>query len=145
LQQDNDCDGRPDNTIDSVCQCSIGASQACQAHPGQDGVGRFRAGSQQCLGGQNNSSAFFGACGGSVGPAQRDACTSINDDDCDGLHNDGCQWSALEAMQIAVVIRTPRDATEPRVNAFHASQIQIARLFLLGAIDVMVAAASKTF
>jgi hypothetical protein len=82
-QQDNDCDGRPDNTIDNVCQCSVGSSQACQTHPGQDGVGRCRAGSQQCVAGQNNSSTFFGACSGSVGPAARD-CRSQQDNDCDG-------------------------------------------------------------
>jgi hypothetical protein len=87
---DNDCDGRADNIRDNVCTCTIGQAQPCQEHP-QDGVGRCRAGSQQCLAGQNNSSSFFGACSGSVGPAQRDACTSVNDDDCDGLTNDGCQ------------------------------------------------------
>jgi hypothetical protein len=81
--QDNNCDGRADNTIDNVCQCSIGSSQACQTHPGQDGVGRCRAGSQQCVAGQNNTSTFFGACSGSVGPAARD-CRSLQDNDCDG-------------------------------------------------------------
>jgi hypothetical protein len=88
---DNDCDGRLDNVLDNVCVCTIGQSQPCGQHPGQDGVGRCRAGSQQCFAGQNNSSSFFGACNGSVGPAQRDACTSVNDDDCDGFTNDGCQ------------------------------------------------------
>jgi hypothetical protein len=89
-QQDNNCDGRADNTIDTVCQCAIGETQSCQQHP-QDGVGRCRAGTQTCVAANNNSSSFFGACNGSVGPAQRDACTSVNDDDCDGLTNDGCQ------------------------------------------------------
>jgi hypothetical protein len=89
-QQDNDCDGRPDNMRDNVCTCTIGQTQPCQQHP-QDGVGRCRAGSQTCVAGNNNSSTLFGACNGSVGPAQRDACTSVNDDDCDGLTNDGCQ------------------------------------------------------
>jgi len=88
---DNDCDGLADNTIEGVCQCLIGSTQPCQQHPGQDGIGRCRAGSQKCLAGQNNSSSFFGACSGSVGPAQRDACTGVNDDDCDGFANDGCQ------------------------------------------------------
>jgi hypothetical protein len=90
-QEDNDCNGRPDNTIDNVCTCAIGTTRACETHPGQDGVGQCRAGSQQCLAGQNNTSSLLGACNGSVDPAQRDACTSVNDADCDGLANDGCQ------------------------------------------------------
>lgn len=90
-QQDNDCDGRPDNTVDNVCRCSIGSTRACQTHPGLDGIGRCQPGRQTCVVGANNSSSDFGACIGSVGPAQRDACTSINDDNCDGFTNDGCQ------------------------------------------------------
>jgi len=80
---DNDCDGQPDNTIDNVCQCAIGSSQACGTHP-QDGVGSCRAGSQQCVPGPNNaSSAFSPTCTGSVGPGPRN-CGSASDNDCDG-------------------------------------------------------------
>lgn len=79
---DNDCNGQPDNTIDSVCRCAVGATQACETHP-QDGVGACRAGNQQCSAGPGNSSANFGACTGAVGPAPRN-CSSTADNDCDG-------------------------------------------------------------
>jgi hypothetical protein len=82
-QQDNDCNGSPDNTTDNVCRCAIGATQACQTHPGLDGIGRCRAGSQTCTGRNNNSSSDFNACTGSQGPIARD-CRSPQDNDCDG-------------------------------------------------------------
>jgi hypothetical protein len=90
-QQDNDCDGRPDNTIDGICTCAIGQTRACSTHP-QDGVGSCRAGQQQCAAGPNNASSNFGGCTGSVGPAQADSCTAGgNDANCDGTANGGCQ------------------------------------------------------
>jgi hypothetical protein len=82
-QQDNDCNGSPDNTTDNVCRCTIGSTQACQTHPGLDGIGRCRAGSQTCTGRSNNSSSDFNACTGSQGPSARD-CRSAQDNDCDG-------------------------------------------------------------
>jgi hypothetical protein len=74
---DNDCDGKPDNTIDAVCQCNTSGPQPCQTHPGFDGKGICKAGTQACTGG------VLSTCTGSVGPAPRD-CSSANDNDCDG-------------------------------------------------------------
>jgi hypothetical protein len=88
--QDNDCDGRPDNTIDNVCTCTIGDERACGEHPGRDGNGQCRAGSQTCQGRANNSTSTFGACAGSVGPQAQDSCAQGNDGDCDGVANEGC-------------------------------------------------------
>lgn len=85
---DNDCDGRPDNTIDNVCRCAIGTSQACGTHP-QDGIGPCRAGSQQCVAGPGNSSSAFGSCTGSVGPAPADLCDG-SDTNCNGQSDDDC-------------------------------------------------------
>jgi hypothetical protein len=82
-QQDNNCDGQPDNARDNVCRCTIGESQACQTHPGLDGIGRCQAGSQTCTGRNNNSSSDFNACTGSLGPIARD-CRLAQDNDCDG-------------------------------------------------------------
>jgi len=79
---DNDCDGRPDNTIDNVCRCTVGMMQVCGTHP-QDGVGSCQAGSQQCVAGPGNASSNFGQCNGSVGPGPRN-CGSPADNDCDG-------------------------------------------------------------
>jgi len=93
--QDNDCDGRPDNTIDATCTCVIGDVQACGTHAGRDGNGPCRAGQQTCEAGAGNVTSRFGACTGSVGPAARDACTRAGDDsDCSGTPNNGCQCIA---------------------------------------------------
>jgi hypothetical protein len=87
---DNDCDGRPDNTPDNICTCTIGSSEGCDQHA-QDGVGPCRAGQRQCLAGQNNSSSFFSACTGAVAPLPRDSCTIPgNDANCNNQENDGC-------------------------------------------------------
>jgi hypothetical protein len=88
--QDNDCDGRPDNSIDNVCTCTIGSIQACGAHPGRDGNGQCRAGSQTCEGRAGNATSTFGACTGSVGPALQDSCADGNDGNCNGIANEGC-------------------------------------------------------
>jgi formylglycine-generating enzyme len=80
---DNDCDGSPDNTIDSVCKCSSGGSQSCGTHPGYDGKGICTAGTQYCVVASNNASSDWGTCGGSVGPAARN-CASTLDNNCDG-------------------------------------------------------------
>jgi cysteine-rich repeat protein len=90
--QDNDCDGRPDNTIDATCTCAIGAVQACGTHPGRDGFGPCNAGSQTCVAANQNATSGFGACTGAVGPAQRDSCTVLGDDaDCNNSPNSGCE------------------------------------------------------
>jgi hypothetical protein len=87
---DNDCDGRPDNTIDSVCQCANGTSQVCQSHPGNDGKGPCHAGSQNCAIAADGSSSAWGTCTGSVGPAANDTCDQGNDANCNGSPNEVC-------------------------------------------------------
>jgi hypothetical protein len=87
---DNDCNGKPDNTIDTTCKCEIGVTQSCQTHP-QDGVGSCRAGTQLCVAGPDNTTSAFAGCSGSVGPALADSCLAPNDADCDGVANDGCE------------------------------------------------------
>jgi hypothetical protein len=88
---DNNCDGSPDNTLDTVCACEIGTVRACQTHPGLDNIGRCRAGQQLCVAGPGNSTASYAACAGSVGPAAADSCEVRGDDaDCNGVANEGC-------------------------------------------------------
>jgi len=87
---DNDCDGRPDNTIDTICQCGSGFTQTCNAHPGYDGKGPCKAGSQSCVVASDRMSSAWGACSGAVGPAGGDTCAQGNDDNCTGTPNDGC-------------------------------------------------------
>lgn len=94
-QQDNDCDGRADNTLDNICSCTIGQTQSCGDHPGQDGNGRCRAGQRRCEAGPGNSSSAFGTCTGSIGPAPQDSCSVEGDDaNCNAIANDGCECIA---------------------------------------------------
>jgi len=87
---DNDCDNRPDNTIDTICQCGSGTTQACNAHPGYDGKGPCKAGSQSCVVASDRKSSAWNACSGAVGPAAGDTCAQGNDDNCTGTPNEGC-------------------------------------------------------
>lgn len=88
---DNDCDGRPDNTIDDVCRCPPGTTEACDEHPGFDGRGPCTAGSRTCVAGEGNVSSDWGPCDGAVGPAAEDSCAARGDDsDCDGQPGEGC-------------------------------------------------------
>jgi hypothetical protein len=97
---DNDCDGRPDNTIDTTCACVIGEIVACETHPGLDNVGRCRAGRQECVAGTGNASSAYTACTGSVPPLAADSCAVLDDDsNCDGVPNDGCECVAAEGNQ----------------------------------------------
>lgn len=87
---DNDCDGSADNKIDTICKCASGSSQACGTHPGADGKGPCKAGTQSCVVAADKTSSTFGTCTGSVGPAATDTCVANNDDNCSGVANDGC-------------------------------------------------------
>jgi hypothetical protein len=91
--QDNDCDGRPDNTVDGVCTCLVGVLQECGRHPGRDGFGPCHPGQQRCEISGDGASSSFGGCTGSVGPPQtQDSCTVPGDDsNCDGTRNGGCE------------------------------------------------------
>jgi len=87
---DNDCDGKPDNTSDAVCACKSGATQACGQHPGQDGRGPCKAGSQTCVIAADKKTSAWGACNGAVGPAPADTCDPMNDNNCNGVPTEGC-------------------------------------------------------
>src|SRR5690606_26432609 len=90
-REDNDCDGRPDDTLDAVCACDVGATEPCDAHPGHDGVGPCRAGTRTCEL-ANDGSSRWGACTGAVAPASSDSCTVSGDDaNCNGIPNDPCE------------------------------------------------------
>src|SRR5690606_36004732 len=87
---DNDCDGQPDNTLDNVCRCAPGVTEACDAHEGLDGRGPCVAGTRTCVVVESGGSSDWSACEGAVGPAESDSCEPGNDDDCDGVPNEGC-------------------------------------------------------
>ena len=94
---DNDCDGLPDNTIDVVCKCGSGSTQACGTHPGNDGYGPCKAGSQTCVVASDKTSSTWGACSGGVGPAAADTCVKGDDSNCDGTPNEGCACVSTDA------------------------------------------------
>lgn len=87
---DNDCDGSPDNTPDEACQCEVGNQRACDEHPGLDGYGRCRAGSQTCTLSEDRTTSDWSECSGSVGPLSDDTCDPGNDDNCNNEVNEGC-------------------------------------------------------
>lgn len=65
---DNDCDGKPDNTVDGFCECAFGTTNAaCGAHP-QDGTGTCKAGARNCNFDGASKRTTWGTCNGSVGP-----------------------------------------------------------------------------
>lgn len=77
---DHNCDGQPDNLLDSICQCGPGTQELCDEHEGFDGVGSCRAGTRSCrakddvLIGGVVSSSVWGECEGAVGPQDSDDC-----------------------------------------------------------------------
>ncbi len=88
---DNDCDGRPDNTVDETCRCAQGATEPCDTHPGFDGNPPCKAGLRSCVLSADKLSSDWGACTGAVAPAAKDSCAVAGDDsNCDGTPNGGC-------------------------------------------------------
>jgi hypothetical protein len=86
---DNDCDGRPDDLLDALCKCTLGATRMCEQHPGLDGRGACRAGSQQCAPSPVDNSPAYAACVGSVGPRSDTCGIRSGDLDCNGVNGDG--------------------------------------------------------
>jgi len=80
---DSDCNGTPDDQETTYCTCPVGKAQPCQQHPGFDGAGICKAGSQTCSASSDKTTSSWGACAGSVGPGTRN-CTSSVDNDCNG-------------------------------------------------------------
>jgi hypothetical protein len=90
-KEDLDCDGAADNSLDEACQCPVGAKRECDAHPNLDGNGACRSGEQTCVASVDGSSSAWSACTGSIGPEDADSCTVVDDGNCNGTPNDGCQ------------------------------------------------------
>jgi len=88
---DQDCDGKPDDTVDEVCACAVGSQAPCDEHLGLDGIGSCKAGIQDCVAVPEHTSSAWGACRGSIAPVAQDSCLVAGDDaDCDGIPNGGC-------------------------------------------------------
>ena len=91
-ERDDDCDG----TVDEGCGCRPGDTRTCYTGPmGTAGVGRCRAGLQECV--MTASGADWGTCGGEVLPGV-DRCDG-DDLDCDGVANTGCTCRVGETRE----------------------------------------------
>lgn len=55
-----------------------------------NGNGPCKAGSQSCVLADDKTSSYWGSCAGSVGPAGADTCNPDNDNNCNGIKNEGC-------------------------------------------------------
>lgn len=88
--QDYDCDGEPDNSLDDTCKCEPGDVQQCKTHPGFDGVGPCRAGTQTCELNGDGTHSDWGDCSGDVAPQSSDTCIEGNNADCSGQANSNC-------------------------------------------------------
>ena len=73
---DEDCDG----SANEGCACTNGTSESC----GSD-VGTCQPGSRACSGG------VWGACAGGQGPVKELCDAALQDEDCDGAANNGCE------------------------------------------------------
>jgi protein-arginine deiminase len=81
---DDDCNGLT-NEEGPDCACNPGDTAPCYTGPVQTyGVGACKAGTQSC----NAAGTGWGACQGDVTPAP-ESCLTPEDDDCDGLTNEG--------------------------------------------------------
>ena len=86
---DNDCDGARDDVLDEQCRCAPAATEACDTHPGLDGVGLCQAGSRTCTVMGDGSLSDWSGCVGSVGPLD-EVCDGAADENCDGRVDEGC-------------------------------------------------------
>ena len=73
---DEDCDG----SVDEGCLCVEGVREACG-----ESRGDCVQGTRTCL-----ATGRFGGCIGAIGPDYQDICEGYNDEDCDGLTDEGC-------------------------------------------------------
>lgn len=80
---DGNCNGTPDDEEEACLVCTLGDSEACNEHPGFDGVGLCTAGTSECVLADDGASVDWGPCEGSVGPSALD-CQSSEDNDCNG-------------------------------------------------------------
>jgi hypothetical protein len=97
---DNDCDGQPDDTLDTTCQCEAGTTAPCDTHP-EDGVGVCRAGTLTCRAEGNGSSTRYGACAGAIGPGPELCFEDGRDEDCDGTVNEAVVCEAVVGVDVA--------------------------------------------
>lgn len=92
---DEDCDGEA-NQPSAGCECTPSESEACYPGPPATlGVGQCTAGTRTCNGGGQ-----WAPCTGEVLPSVED-CAIDEDENCDGLVNEGCPCPAETVQTLA--------------------------------------------
>ncbi len=81
---DEDCNGLVNDALE--CVCLPGTTESCYTGPtGTSGVGLCQTGIRTC----EASGTAWGTCQGEVLPQAEEDCTTPDDDDCDGVANEG--------------------------------------------------------
>jgi len=88
---DNNCNVIPDNQETSYCECPVGNSRACEEHPGYDGKGICKAGSQTCAASGDKTTSRWGDCSGAVAPGTEVCEATGLDENCNNQSNEGCE------------------------------------------------------
>ena len=79
---DNDCNGQPDNTESTYCQCSsVNSPRSCST--GLSGI--CSAGSQLCVVSSDKTTSAWGACSQLKAKGTETCANPGTDDDCDGI------------------------------------------------------------
>lgn len=84
---DNDCDGKPDDTLDDACRCVPGNTMPCDVPP-EGNVGSCQAGSSECLLDASGGRSDWSSCVGARAVQPRN-CNSELDNDCNGHADNG--------------------------------------------------------
>ncbi|UJR78722.1 MopE-related protein [Sandaracinus amylolyticus] len=120
---DDDCDGAINEEGDG-CVCAPGSTSPCYTGPpGTQGVGVCSAGTQTC----NELGTTYGACVGETSPAASESCGDGDDDDCDGVPDDGCgvSYTTVRPMLEALCgpCHTTGSASALNVRDYASTQI----------------------
>lgn len=88
---DNNCNGTPDNQETTSCACPVGQKRDCQEHPGYDGHGICKKGSQTCTASSDKTTSSWNDCSGFVAPGTEVCDAAGADENCNDQSNEGCE------------------------------------------------------
>ncbi len=98
---DNDCDG----LVDEGCPCKDGETRDCGSH-----INSCEQGIQRCINGK-----WSDKCENAVWPLEEEICGNNEDDDCDGLIDEGCPCNNEETRECGVP-SAPNNLCKPGIQ-----------------------------